>query len=93
MSYSGNWQADQAEREYEREALLPESFFYDCPECGASVEVGSDEAEVTCPSCHTELVVDPDADFRESGWIDQTRLIPKHGGTGAGMLSREEEEG
>jgi predicted RNA-binding Zn-ribbon protein involved in translation (DUF1610 family) len=78
-AYCGNYDAMVAERLYEQEVKTVPSQFYEFPviDCGAEVEVGDDEAEVTCPSCGTALEVDPDADCREGDWVDLTRLIVK----------------
>lgn len=52
---------------------------YDCPECGAEVEVGSSDERVKCTGCGAILLVDVDADLVGESWKDLTRLVKVEG--------------
>jgi hypothetical protein len=48
---------------------------YECPGCGAEMELGEGETEAECPECDAVLELDVDAEVVGDRWVDRSRLM------------------
>lgn len=47
---------------------------YDCPNCGADIEVSEESESATCKCCKWVFAVNRDGEFRDGMWRDLTTL-------------------
>jgi hypothetical protein len=70
--YDGNYDAMVAERQFEEKRFGFDE--YECPVCGEWIQMDWNVLKVTCRTCKSKLVLDPDGDVEGGEWRNVSRL-------------------